>query len=708
MKAPSCRAAALALACLASCGGKTPATNAASAPRPVVAAEPPVGESRGIATDPPAAPRATCTEVAPASPAAAARARAIDALLTDRASYAVARFSEIVRQRPQDLASAMLLEASRAKLAKANASAADEADVPVTALEPAPLARAQVAEAKVPPGAAPVRLRLASEKKNLIVDDADWYKINALTPPVWRGGPEPLPDHVASAFRGAPLRALYPHADHDVALYGTRFLVASAPGKRPRVFDASRATATKGRALEVEYAHLAGGTLYLALAINGYAKEVGGKTGYVVAFDAASGRVLWSSEPLTSNANLLVAGRSIVAGYGFTAEPDFLFVLDAARGGAEQKLPLKSGPSAIVGKGDKVFVRTYDTDYVFESVAALPAALPAELADAEAAVTVDRKAARCWSSVATAAIDRRDLATLRSAMEEMRHSPSERFLDQGLAAARDHLEAQAKGARKVDLTTVDPIVLPAPPWTYQGPAAPPPRSAGKPPALVLREKKKASEVRSLSRVFSPDRPFFLAPVEHGVLPPGAPEIPPSYGMEDLSAFLPAPLGGPGRSMLVYGGRYLALLNDGVTEHVFDLDAFRHPPNPSAQWREFAVEDLTYALAQDGVLYVCNGGGSYAKEVGGKKGFLSALDAASGRLLWRSDPLVCNSTFVLAGDYLITGYGFTAEPDFLFVVRRSDGKTMSKSPVDSGPDSITVDGARLLVETYDRSYVFELR
>jgi hypothetical protein len=82
--------------------------------------------------------------------------------------------------------------------------------------------------------------------------------------------------------------------------------------------------------------------------------------------------------------------------------------------------------------------------------------------------------------------------------------------------------------------------------------------------------------------------------------------------------------------------------------------------------------------------------------------------ATGKLLWRSDPLVCNAELASSGDYLITGYGFTAEPDFLFVLRKSDGKTASRTPIDSGPELIRLDGNRLSVETYDQSYVFELK
>ena len=108
-----------------------------------------------------------------------------------------------------------------------------------------------------------------------------------------------------------------------------------------------------------------------------------------------------------------------------------------------------------------------------------------------------------------------------------------------------------------------------------------------------------------------------------------------------------------------------------------------------------------------MLYICNGGGSYAKEVYGKKGFLSALDATSGKLLWRSAPLTCNATFAIAGEHIISGYGFTAEPDFVFLVRRSDGAIVQKVPIDSGPETITLDGNRARVEMYGHVADFEL-
>ena len=53
------------------------------------------------------------------------------------------------------------------------------------------------------------------------------------------------------------------------------------------------------------------------------------------------------------------------SGYGFTAEPDFLFVLDMKTGEVVEKTKVKSGPEVILDKSGELYVRTYDHDYVF-------------------------------------------------------------------------------------------------------------------------------------------------------------------------------------------------------------------------------------------------------------------------------------------------------------------------------------------------------
>jgi hypothetical protein len=86
--------------------------------------------------------------------------------------------------------------------------------------------------------------------------------------------------------------------------------------------------------------------------------------------------------------------------------------------------------------------------------------------------------------------------------------------------------------------------------------------------------------------------------------------------------------------------------------------------------------------------------SYSSQAKGKCSSLVAFDPYARKVLWRTSPLVSNNRFKVYDKYIVTGYGFTAEPDFLFVVRRSDGKVMQKVGIPSaheylieGPGSV---------------------
>jgi hypothetical protein len=88
-----------------------------------------------------------------------------------------------------------------------------------------------------------------------------------------------------------------------------------------------------------------------------------------------------------------------------------------------------------------------------------------------------------------------------------------------------------------------------------------------------------------------------------------------------------------------------------------------------------------------VLYFNEACQSYAKDAKGNCSALVAVDPSAKQVLWRTKPLVSNGVFFISGDYIVAGYGFTAERDTLSIVRRSDGRLMgakqrlSKAPQD---------------------------
>ena len=106
----------------------------------------------------------------------------------------------------------------------------------------------------------------------------------------------------------------------------------------------------------------------IATAHSTFASASGGRTAYITALALPSGKLLWRSPALVANAgSFAIAGsgtkRVVVAGYGFTREPDYLTVLDA--GTPRGRIALRSAPERIVFARDgRLHVRTYDTDVV--------------------------------------------------------------------------------------------------------------------------------------------------------------------------------------------------------------------------------------------------------------------------------------------------------------------------------------------------------
>ncbi len=157
-------------------------------------------------------------------------------------------------------------------------------------------------------------------------------------------------------------------------------------------------------------------------------------------------------------------------------------------------------------------------------------------------------------------------------------------------------------------------------------------------------------------------------------------------------------------------RVLMLLDGGrKPKAVFDFNSFVTPPEVVPGDEQFTNAEVSWAIEKDGVLYVATGHNTYAKSSKGKNAFVSAVDSKTGELLWQSEPLVCNAqNFVIHGGHIICGYGFTAEPDFLYVISRADGKTVSKTPMSTGPSFLVMKDGKLYVRAYDTDFVFDVK
>ena len=122
------------------------------------------------------------------------------------------------------------------------------------------------------------------------------------------------------------------------------------------------------------------------------------------------------------------------------------------------------------------------------------------------------------------------------------------------------------------------------------------------------------------------------------------------------------------------------------------DLSRHLPRKT----HLEIQDIRSAF---GILYYNEACQSYSKEAKGKCSYLVAFDPKSETVLWRTRPLISNSHILVEKDFIVTGYGFTRERDFLFVVRRADGKILDKLRLKSAPNEIErIDGDHLRVIT----------
>lgn len=194
-------------------------------------------------------------------------------------------------------------------------------------------------------------------------------------------------------------------------------------------------------------------------------------------------------------------------------------------------------------------------------------------------------------------------------------------------------------------------------------------------------------------------------VDPGMLPPDGP-APPSWARRSFRGAELETAIRQGRTVfLVYGGRYLMAADEprAALRYTYDLAALTRPPGGG----EF--EPVTWAREVGGVLYVSNAHLTYASATGRRNAYVTAIDLTRRQTLWRSPALVANArTFVVTGDLVVTGYGFTAERDFLYVLDRRTGRVLARLAVPSAPEIVRLRGDELHVRTYDHRLVVRIR
>ncbi len=140
----------------------------------------------------------------------------------------------------------------------------------------------------------------------------------------------------------------------------------------------------------------------------------------------------------------------------------------------------------------------------------------------------------------------------------------------------------------------------------------------------------------------------------------------------------------------------------------DFSNYTYSPEYKEEDYEFIQQTIKWVTIEDGVLYVSHSHGSYADSSNNMNAYITAINLSDMSVLWRTDALVSNSTdFLIVDDVIISGYGFTDEPDFLYQIDRNTGKTIDKILLKSAPEYIIKKDAIIYVRTYHTDYQFTI-
>lgn len=143
----------------------------------------------------------------------------------------------------------------------------------------------------------------------------------------------------------------------------------------------------------------------------------------------------------------------------------------------------------------------------------------------------------------------------------------------------------------------------------------------------------------------------------------------------------------------------------ITE--LEFTEYMYAPDMVEADRDYVDERVRDAKIRNGILYVTISHLTYA-ESAPSNAYIMAISLEDYSVIWKSEPLVCNSyNFEIVDDIIFTGYGFTAEPDYLFQIDRLTGCVLEQYKINSRADYIIYKEDKLYVRTYNTDYVFEI-
>ena len=139
----------------------------------------------------------------------------------------------------------------------------------------------------------------------------------------------------------------------------------------------------------------------------------------------------------------------------------------------------------------------------------------------------------------------------------------------------------------------------------------------------------------------------------------------------------------------------------------EFTEYMYSPDYVEKDKDYIQEEVHHAMIKGDVLYVSTFHYTYAASAP-SNGYITAISLEDYSVIWKSQPLVCNSlNFDIVDDVIFCGYGFTEEEDYLYQLDRLTGSVLDQFKLMSKPDYIIHKDGKLYVRTYNTNYVMEI-
>ncbi len=168
--------------------------------------------------------------------------------------------------------------------------------------------------------------------------------------------------------------------------------------------------------------------------------------------------------------------------------------------------------------------------------------------------------------------------------------------------------------------------------------------------------------------------------------------------------------------LVYGdylnnGVYLVVTSAAYDSILYswDLSNYTYAPLTDTAELFFTKQGPRWVQIVENKMYVCFAHRTYARSSGGQNGYLICYDLTTGKIIWETEPLHCNSNnFTLHNGIIYCGYGFTKEDDFLILIDPKTGNLIDRYKVKTQVEHVAVKDNKVYVRSYWSDYIYEIR